>query len=346
MPQTTQVHHEIHALPPRFIQETYWRYNKIKTVDLEADQTVIDFGRGLTDQQRCVLKPVKTLSAARIQAACKAFRNAALGMESDDPLRTKSQDVAVYEHEHFPGLQIAPSVLPPETQVLFVSQVMHKYLANAKHKTNVEAEYDINFPEQTAETSDVKNHSGPEDPSLASLSSFFSFPGHVNSLHRKPATNVPSPLKASQFLSKKLRWLTLGSQYDWPTRSYPLDGPTAFPSDLHALVTGLFPDINPESGVCLLYGGKDFMPVHRDVSEQCQTALASFSFGCDGIFVVAKGEEEVMGGDEMEEEKKRRTVAVRVRSGDCVVMDGESRWAWHAMPVSLEEHADATRDNS
>lgn len=73
------------------------------------------------------------------------------------------------------------------------------------------------------------------------------------------------------------------------------------------------------------------MPVHRDVSEQCERALASFSLGCDGIFLVARGEDEVDDPDE----KRRRVVAIRVRSGDCIQMTGETRWAWHAMPRTI-----------
>jgi len=73
------------------------------------------------------------------------------------------------------------------------------------------------------------------------------------------------------------------------------------------------------------------MPVHRDVSEQCEKALASFSVGCDGIFIVGRGEDEV----EDPEERKRSTVAIRVHSGDCIHLDRETRWAWHAMPRTI-----------
>ncbi|KAK8215459.1 hypothetical protein M8818_002080 [Zalaria obscura] len=323
-------------MPPQFIQEVYWHYNKIKLEDLQDDEAVIDFGRGLSEHQKRLLKPVRRIPASVVESACKAFRNAALNIESDAPLETQITDVIVYEHEHFPGLQWAPSVLPPETQVLFVSQVMHKYLANSKHKSNLEADYDLEFPEPNLDhgVDDSKldtDRSDSRDPALAPISSFFTYPSSAVPLHSKDQSNPKSSLNAAQFLSKKLRWLTLGAQYDWPTRSYPQDGPTTFPSDLHTVVTGLFPHIDPESGVCLLYSGKDYMPVHRDVSEQCQTGLASFSFGCDGIFVVAKGEDEAVD----EDEKKRRTVALRVRSGDCVHMDGETRWAWHAMPRTI-----------
>jgi alkylated DNA repair protein alkB family protein 1 len=330
-------HHDTHATPPLFIQEAYWRYNKIKPSDVDGDLSVIDFGRGLSAQQKLVMKPVSTIASSVIEQACKAFRNAALKINRDDPLRTPVQDVTIFEHQHFPGLRIAPNVLPPETQVLFVSQVMHKYLANLKHKNNLEADYDIEPPILKGEAEDLNKDTLPQDqcddrdPASSALASMFATATHDVTAHPKLDTVPQTPLNAAQFLSKKLRWLTLGSQYHWPTRSYDPNTPTTFPSDLHTLVTGLFPDIKPESGVCLLYGGKDFMPTHRDVSEQCQTALASFSFGCDGLFVVAKGEEEV----EDEAEKAKRTVTIRVRSGDCVIMDGETRWAWHAMPKVL-----------
>ena len=321
-------HHDTHAIPPQFIQEAYWHYNKIKTAELENDEELIDFGRGLSTEQKLLFKPVDMIKASTIESACRAFRDAALQTESDSPLRSVIQDVTVFEHVHFPGLQIAPSILPPETQVLFVSQVMHKYLADPRHKNNLEADYDIDFPARTP--GDQSISTGPSDindPTVAPLSSFFASATHDLLLRPKTTTTTTTsstPLNSAQFLSKKLRWLTLGAQYDWPTRSYapPVEQAAAFPSDLATLVSGLFPRTVAESGVCLLYSGKDFMPVHRDVSEECATGLASFSFGCDGVFVVGRG------GEDGEIE---RTVALRVRSGDCVHMQGEARWAWHAM---------------
>jgi alkylated DNA repair dioxygenase AlkB len=85
--------------------------------------------------------------------------------------------------------------------------------------------------------------------------------------------NKLNPLNNEQFLYTKLRWLTLGEQYDWPTRSYAKHA-TPFPADLSTLVTGLFPHIRPESGVVLMYSAKDFMPVHRDVRERLQVSAS------------------------------------------------------------------------
>ncbi|KAG2164233.1 hypothetical protein JADG_003972 [Aureobasidium aubasidani] len=302
-------HHDTHAIPPKFIQEQYWHYNKVKISDLENDESVVDWNKGLSEEQAKVLKPVSTISKSAIENACITFRNAALGTEGDEsPLETEIEDVTVYEHADFPGLQIAPGILPPETQVLWISQIMHQYMANPKHKINLQTDFDIEYP--------VFEDSGETEAPTPSL--FTYDPQSTHSTPKNPETQ--KPLNMAQMLSRKLRWLTLGEQYHWPTRSYPRNGPTTFPSDLSTLVSGLFPHIRPESGVCLLYGQKDYMPVHRDVSELCERALASFSFGCDGIFVIARGEGELEEG----EDPKKRTVAIRVRSGDCVHLDNET----------------------
>jgi alkylated DNA repair protein alkB family protein 1 len=220
----------------------------------------------------------------------------------------------------FLGLRILPSLLPPECQVIMLNSLLHRDLSNPLHKTNLHPDYNIPYP-----------GSSPNPPHA---SSFFSY--HPSS---RDNTLVPlnphsnhKPLNPTQFLSKKLRWLTLGSQYDWTTRAYPTTSPTPFPPDIASLVRTLFrSSFEPESGVVLLYSTKDYMPVHRDVSEQCDRGLASFTLGCDGLFILSrdKGTSEV---DEKDEDREMEMCVLRVRSGDCVWMGGETRWCWHAMP--------------
>ncbi|PNS13839.1 tRNA (guanine-N(7)-)-methyltransferase [Sphaceloma murrayae] len=280
----------------------------MKKADLDNDPNIVDFERGLSQDQKRLMTPSVRMTSSHINAACSTFWKEALGHE---PPTMDIKDIDVWEHEDYPGLRILPGVLPLEAQILFISQVLHRDLANPLHKINLTADHDLTYP--------------PPSPH----SSLFSYlPTDTPSTPKSPSQ---PPLPMSTFLSRKLRWLTLGTQYDWPTRSYPRHSPTPFPSDLSALITALFPAVTPQSGVCLLYGSKDFMPVHRDVSEQCQTPLASFSFGCDGIFLLARGEEEAHG----EEEKRNRVLPIRVRSGDCVYLSGEARWAWHAMPRTV-----------
>lgn len=284
----------------------------MRKADLENDPDVFDLSNydHFTVEQKDIWRPAGSIPASRIEAACQAYAGGR-------PLSAPGVDAPIFEHRDFPGLQVVSGLLPPETQILFTSCLMHRDLADPGHKINLQADFDIRYPPK------------PSPEPLRFDSSFF--------LRDRSAADdvlvpkVPDkqkPLNNEQFLYTKLRWLTLGEQYDWPTRSYAKHA-TPFPGDLSTLVTGLFPHIRPESGVVLIYGAKDFMPVHRDVSEQCERALASFSVGCDGVFIMARGE------DDGEGEHAPRTVAIRVRSGDCVHLTGNARWAWHAMARTI-----------
>ncbi|KAF1346865.1 hypothetical protein BDV97DRAFT_228078 [Delphinella strobiligena] len=346
-----------HALPPDHICEAYWKYNKIKPSDLDVDPEVVDFSRGLSAAQQRKIHAVKTISSETIAAASRAFKFHGQGIdgpvgegEEAQELNEEPKACTVYEHDDFPGLQVYSSLLPPEIQVLLLSRILHRDLSNPHHKTNINADYNVPYP--TAKPTD------PTSPSTSNHLSFFTLPpqsGTQTLLTPKEVpenTNKPKPpLNMAQYLLKKLRWLTLGHQYDWPTRSYSGHDSTRFPSDIRALVRALFPSFESESGVVLLYSPKDYMPVHRDVSEQCTRGLASFSLGCDGLFVIAK-DTSVGGGadaatreDASESENERESenesnseskiVVLRVKSGDVVYMDGETRWAWHAMPKVL-----------
>lgn len=55
--------------------------------------------------------------------------------------------------------------------------------------------------------------------------------------------SVHKPISVRQMLEKKLRWMTLGGQYDWSRKVYPeLNGGSpvvAFPSDIGRLINGL-----------------------------------------------------------------------------------------------------------
>ncbi|KAH8698233.1 hypothetical protein GQ44DRAFT_632978 [Phaeosphaeriaceae sp. PMI808] len=311
-PKGESVHHNTHATPPQFIQKEHWRYQSMRKGELDNDPNIFDLSNRheFTEEQNDIWRPAGSIPATQIEAACRAYA----GGQS---LSTFPEDAPIFEHRDFPGLQVVCGLLPPETQVLFTSCLMHRDLADPGHKINLQSDYTIRYPPKTA------------SEALRFDSSFFnrerSAPDDIL------APRVPGqqkPLNMEQFLYTRLRWLTLGEQYDWPTRSYAKHA-TPFPEDLSILVSGLFPHIRPESGVVLIYSAKDFMPVHRDVSEQCERALASFSVGCDGIFIMARGKDDGEGDD------APRTVAIRVKSGDCVHLTGEARWAWHAMARTI-----------
>lgn len=90
-------HHDTHAIPPKFVQLAYLHYNKIKIADLNCDENVIDFRRGLTKEQAAVVKVIGTISGLAIQKACSIYDG---GMDSG---QTTIKDVQIYEHQDFPG---------------------------------------------------------------------------------------------------------------------------------------------------------------------------------------------------------------------------------------------------
>lgn len=283
----------------------------MRKAELESDPNVFDLSKreSFSDEQKDIWRPAGFIPAAQIETACQAYAGGR-------PLSSPVKDAPIFEHRDFPGLQVVSGLLPPETQILFTSCLMHRDLADPGHKINLQETHNIPYPSKPSSslrfdsTFFTRDRAAPED-----------------NLIPKDAEKQ-KPLNTEQALYTKLRWLTLGEQYDWPTRSYAKHA-TPFPEDLSTLVTGLFPHIRPESGVVLIYSAKDFMPVHRDVSEQCQRALASFSVGCDGIFIMARGE------DDGEGDNAPRTAVIRVKSGDCVHLTGQARWAWHAMARTI-----------
>lgn len=159
--------------------------------------------------------------------------------------------------------------------------------------------------------------------SFQGCSSFFnaSPESHEQFMPVNPAMH--KPITVSQFLCKKLRWLTLGGQYDWTKKVYPPEDHPDFPKSIATFIRDLFPGMEPEAAIVNLYSPGDTLSIHRDVSEDSAKGLVSISLGCDGIFVV---------GVEQEGEDILKHVAVRLRSGDAVYMSGLSRFAWHGVP--------------
>ncbi len=174
----------------------------------------------------------------------------------------------------------------------------------------------------------------PRSPNLSYFnyapSSTRCFPPKNPSVHR--------PLRAPDLIAKKLRWMTLGGQYDWTSKTYPDDPPPPFPSDIAALLEGLFPHMKAQAAIVNLYSPGDTLSLHRDVSEHCQRPLISVSLGCDGIFVVGPEEEDQSSAEGQESPESdgafdpAKAIVLRLHSGDVLCMSGPARFAWHGVP--------------
>jgi alkylated DNA repair protein alkB homolog 1 len=202
---------------------------------------------------------------------------------------------------------IVPSLLPDYIQARLLGRLLHRDLSNSQHNTNLHLHYNITYPD--------------DGRSLFNIP-----PGAVAFEPKDPS--IHKPLKMQQVLEKKLRWMTLGGQYDWTNKVYPADPPPGFPEDIAKFINSLFPDMEAQAAIVNVYSPGDTLSMHRDVSEEVDRGLVSISLGCDCIFVI---------GIENSTTRDIQKLAIRLRSGDVLYMTGESRLAWHGVPKIIPD---------
>lgn len=205
---------------------------------------------------------------------------------------------------------VLPALLPRSTQQKLLSCLFNRDLSNPEHATNLHLHYEVTYP--------------------VHQSSFFDdAPDRVAFMPKD--SQVHKPLAVKDALKKKLRWMTLGGQYDWTNKVYPDEAPPPFPTDISALIRSLFLDMEPQAAIVNVYSPGDTLSMHRDVSEEVEEGLVSISMGCEALFVI--GVEDTHGSEGSTPDV--RYEVLRLRSGDAVYMTGESRLAWHGVPIIM-----------
>lgn len=170
------------------------------------------------------------------------------------------------------GLFLYPCLFPIEVQISLLDKLLHRDLSDPNHKTNLHLHY--NMPELSTECASPK--------SLFELDQQSTIQGLDSTIHK--------PITMRQVLEKKLRWVTLGGQYDWTQKVYPDEKPPEFPKDVAGLLRGVFPSVDPQAAILNFYSPGDTLSLHRDVSEYCDRGLISLSIGCDALFLVANSD--------------------------------------------------------
>lgn len=208
-------------------------------------------------------------------------------------------------------------------QIELLSRLFHRDLPIPEHQTNLHLHYDVTYPPETdiSDTGPSSNHTHTGNASRPPRSFFEDDPNRL--LYPKDP-QVHKPLTVQSILERKLRWVTLGGQYDWTAKVYPPGAAPSFPPDVAGLLRAAFPETEAQAAILNLYSAGDTLSVHRDVSEECDVGLISVSFGCDGLFLVSHDD-----GSCCE--------IIRLRSGDAVYMNGASRFAWHGVPKILPD---------
>ncbi|XP_060918588.1 nucleic acid dioxygenase ALKBH1 [Labrus mixtus] len=170
----------------------------------------------------------------------------------------------------------------------------------------------------------------PQKPNVCNLDMHMS-PSETQDIWGKSLRGLSSPSgkREPKTLLEKLRWVTLGYHYNWDTKTYSADHHTPFPEDLHSLsehVTAAcgFPGFNAEAGILNYYRSDSSLGIHVDESELDHSRpLLSFCFGQSSIFL--------LGGTRRQDPP----TAMFMHSGDMMVMSGESRLLYHAVPRIL-----------
>jgi DNA alkylation damage repair protein AlkB len=233
---------------------------------------------------------------------------------------SQQNQVLVIVSNPITGLLLLPDLVPPEVQKVLLSRMIHRDLSNAKHQTNLHLHFNLPYH---------------ENATVDDSGSFFTYPPDSPPQFTPKDSTVHKPLSIKQVMERRLHWVTFGGQYDWTNRVYPGEAPPEFPPDIARFVETLFPETLAQAAIVNFYTPGDTMMMHRDVSEETDKGLVSFSFGCDGLFMITPEDVWKRASEESPPPGKHYLI-LRMRSGDAMYMTKESRFAWHGVPKVLK----------
>ena len=291
---------DAHEKPPEDLKAIFKHYRQVSRDNLAADTCFIQGYSSSPESASTLPKVVRFINTAQLHFGSEA---------RDQQLQTQ-----VLEWPDLPGLHFIPGLLSQETQLQLLSLLLHRDLANPQHQTNLHKHFALPYHLIEAGKSE-------------GAKSFFSIdPASLEPIHpHDPSIHKSFPL--SQLLHKKLRWLTLGGQYDWTAKVYPNERPPPFPSDISNLVQKAFPEIRPQAAIVNVYSPGDTLALHRDVSEASENGLVSISIGCEAVFIAGLRSETGL----------TKWRVFRLCSGDAIYMSGLSRYAWHGIAKILKD---------
>ncbi|CAN6472352.1 unnamed protein product [Victoria cruziana] len=178
-------------------------------------------------------------------------------------------------------------------------------------------------------------HKLPDDSGL----SIFTFDDHPEegycTINGSPHKRLPASM-----LLRKLRWSTLGMQFDWSKRGYDVSLPHGTIPDMLSKISRRLArlavpngEFHPEAAIVNYYGPDDTLGGHVDDMEADWTKpIVSISLGCKAVFL--------LGGNH----RDHPPIAMFVRTGDVVLMAGAARKCFHGVPriFTDEDNADVS----
>ncbi|GFP95576.1 alpha-ketoglutarate-dependent dioxygenase alkb [Phtheirospermum japonicum] len=229
-------------------------------------------------------------------------------------------DQPIFCLESRPGFYFIPAALSPEKQCRWIRESLTSF-PQPPNRTNHNAVYgsieDLFVSAKKGKIL-VLEDKLPDDV-------HWKFVDELDETNGKDACKSVS----ASVLLRKLRWSTLGLQFDWSKRSYNVSLPhKEIPDALCCLAKRMAGPVmprgiefQPEAAIVNYFGLGDMLGGHLDDMEKdWSKPIVSMSLGCKAIFL--------LGGKSREDEP----IAMFLRSGDVVLMAEEARECFHGVP--------------
>lgn len=226
-------------------------------------------------------------------------------------------DLGLYEIDGYCGFYLIPAALNTNQQAYWIHRALSSYM-NPPNLTNLNAHFEI-----------------PSDGLWKYINNHLKItrkPHPDDSIQTK-ALPLELDLESTEVrdLIRRIRWVTLGYQYDWTTKEYDFGlNPVPFPNDLacwsqDVSIAAGFGSFMAEAGIVNFYQPGDTLTGHVDRSERnMQVPLISMSLGASCIFL--------LGGADRDDPVQ----PIFLHSGDIIIMSGPSRSFYHGVPRILE----------
>jgi alkylated DNA repair protein alkB family protein 1 len=209
-----------------------------------------------------------------------------------------------YVLKNIPGLIVIPNAFAPKQQRYLIKRCLFDYpqapntsnlhthyevpsqgiwplFEQQRHGTLNESDPDFYVQKKSTTQEDATYSDSEEEEPVTACSDDFTPILDGPKADPPPAPGVP--LLAPSELVRKLRWVTLGYQYHWPTKTYHLDRRHPFPDDVSELTKAVVTAVEgighewqnrykgdeyrAEAGVVNYYQYRDALMGHVDRSE-------------------------------------------------------------------------------
>ena len=262
----------------------------------------------------------------------------------EDDARGAVRRAAVYALEGHPGFHVLPGAVPPAAAARLLGAALAEW-PEPPARSNHHARYGAALSGLWAAAQRGRRlvPAGAADGSA---------PGFAWSAAAEPEAEAEAEggVAAGRLL-RKLRWVTLGPHFDWTRRRYQAphgagaEPFAALPAELAALGAGAVERVRAAGGHLGLEGAAPFVPdaalvnyygIGDTLGGHCDDAehdldqpIVTVSLGWDAVFLLGGATRAVA------------PAALRVRSGDVLVLAGPARRCFHGCPRILEPEPEA-----